>query len=157
MSSLTYATIFPYLLGLGQRFVSIGRAEFTLDGQALAAEGYPLLLIEADAQGSELIGDRGRPTGQDTFTVAVQVLDHRGNPTEADLLAMLAATNTWADQLTQQLRDERPGQLGTVNKLALPGQAGTDLATGWRLELTLKVEKDLDRTTNAGLFAPLPA
>ncbi|RZK55440.1 MAG: hypothetical protein EOO59_10585 [Hymenobacter sp.] len=151
---LTYATAFDYLLSLGRRFSLIGRAELTFTGEASAAAKYPLLLIEADPQGSETIGNGGVPTGADTFTIAVQVLTQQPDPTPADLQAMLVQTNGWADSLTQQLRDERPQQLAGVNKLSIPGTAGTALACGWRVELQLKIVKDLNRTTNRDLFAP---
>jgi hypothetical protein len=152
-SLLTYATAFPYLVGLGQRFSLIGRAELTLTGEASGELGYPLLLIEADPSGNEII-DPTRPTGLDTFTIAVQVLTQAPNPTQADLVLMLEQTNGWVDNLTEQLRKERGGQLAGVNKLSLPGQAGTDLACGWRVELQLKLAKDINRNTNAGLFTP---
>jgi hypothetical protein len=149
---LTYANAFDYLLGLGRRFSLIGRAELTFTGEAVAAEGYPLLLVEGDPQGSELI-DAGRPVGSDSFTIAVQVLLQQADPNAADLAHMLQQANAWADSLTEQLRYERPQQLWGVNKLALPGQAGSDLACGYRVELTLKLVKEIDRTTNRDLFA----
>jgi hypothetical protein len=148
---LTYATALPYLVGLGLRFSLIGRAELTLTGEPSASAEYPLLLVEADPQGSEVI-DPSRPTGVDTFTFAVQVLDKRENPSADDLLAMLTQANGWTDQLTEQLRHERPGQLVGVNKLPLPGQAGSALACGQRVELQLKLAKGIDRTTNRDLF-----
>jgi hypothetical protein len=150
---LTYATVFAYLLDLGVRFSLIGRSELTYSGEAVAAQGYPLLLVEGDAGGSEIF-DANRPTGVESFTVAVQVLTQQADPKPADLEALLATTNAWADSLTEQLRHERPQQLLGVNKLALPGQAGSDLACGWRLELTIKLVKGIDRTTNRALFAP---
>ena len=138
-----------YLLGLGTRHLEIGRAELTSDGQASGNTRYPLVLVEADVQGSET------NAGLDTLTFAIQVLDmpERIDPrTGPDLLG---TTKTWADELTQQLRDEQPGALAGVNYLALPGQAGSDLATGWRMELQLKVPKQIDRNANAAKFAPL--
>jgi hypothetical protein len=148
---LTYATAFPYLVGLGQRFSLIGRAELTLTGEVSGELGYPLLLIEADPSGNEII-DPSRSTGLDTFTIAVQVLTQAPSPTQADLLLMLEQTNDWADNLTEQLRKERGGQLANINKLPLPGQAGTDLACGWRVELQFKLAKAINRNTNATLF-----
>lgn len=150
---LTYANVFDYLLDLGVRFSLIGRSELTFTGEAVAAEGYPLLLVEGDPQGSEII-DNGRPVGADTFTIAVQVLAFQADPKPADLQELLRQTNAWADSLAEQLRHERPQQLWAVSKLALPGQAGSNLACGWRVELTLKVVKDINRTTNRDLFAP---
>lgn len=150
---LTYANVFAYLLDLGVRFSLIGRSELTYSGEAVAADGYPLLLVEGDAPGSEVF-DASRPTGVESFTVAVQVLTQQPDPKPADLQVLLVATNAWADSLTEQLRTERPQQLLSINKLPLPGQAGTDLACGWRLELTLKIVKDINRTTNRALFAP---
>ena len=150
---LTYETAFDYLLALGLHFSPIGRSELTFTGEASAEAKYPLLLIEADSQGSELIGEGQRPTGQDSFTIAVQVLTQPG-PAANTPHAMLALTNTWADSLCEQLRLERPGQLAGVNKLSLPGIAGTALAYGWRVELQLKVAKNIDRTANRDLFTP---
>jgi hypothetical protein len=151
---LTYSSAFAYLLGLGERFEPIGRSELTLTGEPSGLLSYPLLLIEADPLGSEMVGAGGMPTGLESFTIAVQVLDNRERPTQDGLLAMLEQTNRWADQLTQQLRDERGGQLESVSKLPLPGQAGTDLACGWRVELRLKIAKEVNRQTNRDLFAP---
>jgi hypothetical protein len=152
---LTYATALPYLLGLGVRFEPIGRSELTYTGDASAQAKYPLLLVEGDAPGSELF-DTARPTGVETFTVAVQVLTQDEDTRTATTADLLALTNTWADQLTQQLRDERQQQLVSVNKLPLAGVAGGALATGWRVELTLKVVKDFNRNATRDLFAPEP-
>ena len=151
---LTYASAFAYLFGLGERFEPIGRSELTLTGESGGLLPYPLLLIEADPLGSELVAAGGMPTGVESFTISMQVLDQRERPTQDALLAMLEETNRWANQLTQQLRDERPGQLESVSKLPLPGQAGTDLACGWRLELRLKIAKEVNRQTNCDLFTP---
>jgi hypothetical protein len=148
---LTYATVLPYLVGLGQRFSLIGHAELTLTGEASGELGYPLLLVEADPSGNEII-DPSRPTGLDTFTIAVQVLTQHPSPTQADLVLMLEQTNGWADNLTEQLRKERGSQLAAVSKLSLPGQAGSDLACGWRVELQFKLAKSINRNTNADLF-----
>jgi hypothetical protein len=148
MPPLTYATCLPYLLGLGVRFSEIGRSELTLTGQASDKARYPLLLVEA-----EMFGNETTP-GSDTFTVAVQVLTKPERFDEAQVLALLDQTNTWVDCLTQQLRDERGGQLASVSKLPLPGQAGADMAIGWRVELQLKLAKGIDRNANKDLFTP---
>jgi hypothetical protein len=149
---LTYESAFNYLLGLGRRFLPIGRSELTFTGEAAEGTTYPLLLVEADPQGAELIGNGGTPSGLDSFTIAVQVLMQQESPKPADLQAMLVQTNKWADSLAEQLRAERPGQLAGMNKLSLPGVAGSALACGWRVELQLKVAKDIDRTINRDLF-----
>ena len=138
-----------YLLGLGTRHEAFMRAEYTATGQSSGAGKYPLLLVELEAQGPET------NAGLDTLTFAIQVLDKPARINVAEVPELLGSTKVWADEITQQLRDEHPGLLASVNYLALPGQAGTDLATGWRLELALKVGKDLDRSTNAAKFAPL--
>jgi hypothetical protein len=150
---LTFATVLPYLVGLGQRFSEIGRAELTLTGAASGELPYPLLLVEGDPMGNEII-DPSRPTGVETFTVAVQVLTQHPRPTPAELQGLLIQTNGWADSLTEQLRSERGGQLMGVSKLPLPGEAGADLACGWRVELQFKLAKSINRNTNAALFTP---
>jgi hypothetical protein len=150
---LTYDTALDYLEKLGKRFTLIGRSELTYTGEASADSKYPLLLVEGDAPGSEIF-DTSRPTGVETFTVSVQVLNQSADNKAATTRKLLAQTNAWADQLTEQLRQERPQQLVNVNKLPLPGQAGGSLATGWRLELTLKIAKEVDRATNKDLFTP---
>jgi hypothetical protein len=150
---LTYDTALDYLESLGKRFSLIGRAELTYTGEASAEAKYPLLLIEGDAPGSEIF-DVSRPTGVETFTVAVQVLNQSTDNRTLTTRALLVQTNAWADGLTEQLRQERPGQLVNVNKLPLPGAAGGSLATGWRVELTLKIVKQVDRSTNSTLFTP---
>ena len=144
---LTYATAFAYLLGLGKRFEPIGRSELTYTGEASEAAKYPLLLVEGDAPGSELF-DGARPTGVETFTLAVQVLTQGPDPA-----ALLALTNGWADALTEQVRHERRQQLVGINKLPIVGVGGGALATGWRVELTLKLTKDIDREATQTLFA----
>ena len=150
---LTYASAFAYLLGLGVRFSLIGRSELTYTGEASEAAKYPLLLVEGDAPGSELF-DAVRPTGVETFTVAVQVLTTPTDNRAPHMAEVLALTNGWADALTEQLRHERRQQLVGVNKLPIVGVGGGALATGWRLELTLKLVKDLDRAATEILFTP---
>lgn len=151
---LTYETAFDYLLGLARRFSPIGRGELTFTGEAPESAKYPLVLVEADPQGSEIIGNGGVPTGLDSFTIAVQVLTQHESPKPTDLAAMLAQTNKWVDSLAEQLRTERPQQLAGLSRLALPGQAGSALACGWRVELTLKLAKAIDRNANKDLFTP---
>lgn len=151
----TYRQMLDYLLRLGQRHLAITRAEYTLTGEPSENAIYPLVLVEIDTQATELIRPDNTPTGLDAYTFAIQVLD---TPARADtdiVPDLLASTGDWASQLTEQLRQELPGQLTGVNRLALPGVAGTDLATGWRLELQVKLAKTINRTTNGSLFAPL--
>lgn len=151
-SLLTYATALDYLLALGVRFQPIGRSELTFTGEATQGQPYPLLLVEGDAQGNE----SPQTPGLDVFTIAVQVLTQAStdSPLPEELQELLRQTNAWVDCLTEQVRQERSGQLAGVSKLCLPGQAGSDLACGWRVELQLKLAKELNRTTNASLFAP---
>lgn len=144
-----FAAQLDYLVALGRRHLAIGRAELTRDGQASGTLTYPLVLVEADVQGSETT------QALDTLTFAIQVLDKPDRLGAEPLPDLLGRTKAWADELTQQLRDELPGRLASVNYLALPGEAGADLATGWRVELSLKVPKDLDRSLTASRFAPL--
>lgn len=152
---LTYDNCLAYLLGLGERFSLIGRSELTYTGEASEGAKYPLLLVEGDAPGSEVF-DAARPTGVETFTVAVQVLTTDPDTRAHTTRALLAQTNAWADSLTEQLRQERQGQLAQVSKLPIPAAAGGALATGWRLELTLRIVKGLNRQTNRDLFSPEP-
>ncbi|MGI4834642.1 MAG: hypothetical protein ACRYFK_14395 [Janthinobacterium lividum] len=151
-SLLTYATALDYLLSLGVRFSLIGRSALTFSGEAPAGQAYPVLLVEGDAQGNE----SQQTPGLDVFTAAVQVLamPASSEPTTEQLQALLVETNTWVDMLSEQLRQERSGQLAGVNKLCLPGIAGGAMACGWRVELQLKLAKQLNRTTNGALFAP---
>lgn len=151
---LTYESAFDYLLGLGLRFSPIGRSELTFSGEPAEGAEYPLVLVEADPQGSELIGEGQRPTGQDSFTIAVQVLTQAKSTATADLHAAQVQTNSWVDSLCEQLRHERPQQLAGVGRLALPGVAGSALACGWRVELQLKVVKNIDRDATRALFTP---
>ena len=150
---LTYATAHEYLLQLGRRFAPIGRAQLSYDGLLVDAE-YPLLVVEGDSQGSDVLREGSQPTGVESFTVAVQVLTMPERADATLLPAMLAETKGWAEALNEQLRQEHAGCLLNVGWLALPGVAGTDLATGWRVELTLKLRKDIDRTVSAALFTP---
>jgi hypothetical protein len=144
-----YTALLAFLVALGQRHLATGRAELTATGEASGALEYPLWLVEIDSQGSETT------PGLDTLTAAVQVLDKPGRIGEEPADVLLGRTKAWADEYTQQFRDERPGELAGVNYLALPGDVGADLAAGWRLELSVKLPKDLDRNANAARFAPL--
>ena len=151
---LTYESAFAYLLSLGERFTPIGRSALTFSGEPPEGSEYALVLVEADPQGSEIIGEGQRPTGQDSFTIAVQVLTQAASTAVLDLHAAQVLTNSWVDMLCEQLRKERPGQLVGANRLALPGVAGSALACGWRVELQLKLVKDIDRAAIAALFTP---
>jgi len=153
---LTYATTFDYLLRLGERFTPIGRSELSYEGLFNAADGYPLLVVEGEVQGQDVYRDT-TPTGVESLTYAVQVLTQPAAgraPQPAGQAELLAQTKEWAEALAEQLRREHPGCLVGVNKLALPGTAGTALATGWRVELTLKLQNPIDRTASAALFTP---
>lgn len=152
---LTYATTLAYLLRLGERFQPIGRSELSYEGLVQAAEGYPLLVVEGEVQGQDIYRE-ATPTGVESLTFAVQVLTQPSGrqPEPAGLSDLLAQTKEWAEALTEQVRREQPGQLVGVNKVALPGSAGSDLATGWRVELTLKLQNPIDRAASAALFDP---
>lgn len=154
---MTFAVLLNTLAALGTRHAQIGRSALTGTGEAPEGSHYPLLLIEADPLCEELSPQL------DTYSFAVQVLD-RPRDAAGDYRAgaepvaqVLTRTKEWADQLLQQLRDEHPGWVdGRPSLLGLPEIAGTDLATGWRVEFRLKVPRALDRAANAALFTPLP-
>lgn len=143
------------MASLGRRHKAIGRAARTGTGEAPEGSTYPLLLVEADPLCEEVT------TSLDVYSFAVQVLDRpadeRGDYRAGaeEVADVLTRTKGWADQILQQLRDENPGMI--ANKptfLALPEIAGTDLATGWRVEFRLNVERSLDRNANAAHFSP---
>jgi len=151
---LTYATTFDYLQHLGQRFQPIGRAELSYEGLVTATDGYPLLVVEGEVQGQDIYRD-ATPSGVESFTYAIQVLtlpERAPGPTE--LAELLVQTKGWADALCEMLRHEHSGCLVGVNKVALPNSAGGNLATGWRVELTLKLQNPIDRGAALALFDP---
>lgn len=153
---LTYATTFDYLLRLGERFHLIGRSELSYEGLVKAAGGYPLLVVEGEVQSQDVYRD-ATPSGVESITYAVQVLtqpEAGRQPDPAGVAGLLALTKEWAEALCEQLRREHPGCLAGVNKVALPAVAGGALATGWRVELTLKLQNPLDRVASAALFDP---
>lgn len=152
---MTFAALLATLADLGVRHRHIGQAALTGTGEAPEGSRYPLVLIEADPLCEELTPQL------DTYSMAMQVLDQSRDASGyyragAEAVAdVLTRTKEWADQLMQQLRDEHPGWLdGKPSFLGLPEIAGTDLATGWRVEFRLKVPRNLDRAANAALFTP---
>ncbi|MDO7849002.1 hypothetical protein Q5H92_21740 [Hymenobacter sp. M29] len=158
---MTFAALLDTLASFGRRHRQIGRAALTGTGEAPANSVYPLLLVEADPL------CEGMTLGIDSYSIALQVLDRERDQygefraDAEDVPAMLTRTKDWADQIIQQLRDENPGWIdGNPSFLGLPQCAGTDLATGWRIEMRLKVPRELNRVTNAAFFdaaAPAPA
>lgn len=153
---MTFAAFMKILADLGRRHRDIGRGMLTGTGEAPANSTYPLLLVEADPLADEMTPQL------DSFAMALQVLDrprdeHGEYRAGAEEVAdMLTRTKDWADQILQQLRDERPGWVeGKPSFLALPECAGSDLATGWRIEFRLKVPRALNRAANSAHFLPL--
>ncbi len=145
------------LAAYGRRHKQIGRAAVTGTGEAPDDSLYPLLLVEADPLCEELTAQL------DLYSIAIQVLDRpRGASGEyragaEEVAELLTRTKGWGDHIMQHLRDEHPGWIdGKPSFLGLPECAGTDLATGWRVEFRLKVPRDLDRNANAANFTPLP-
>lgn len=152
---MTFAAFLDLLASYGKRHRLIGRAHLTGTGEAPAGSTYPLLLVEADPLCEELT------LGLDTYSVAIQVLDRERDASSEwradaeDVATVLTRTKEWGDNIIQQLRDENPGWIeGKPSFLGLPQCAGTDLATGWRIEMRLKVPRELNRLTNAALFDP---
>ncbi|HEX8658451.1 MAG TPA: hypothetical protein VF690_12985 [Hymenobacter sp.] len=150
---MTFSALLDALASLGSRHRQIGRAALTGTGEAPANSEYPLLLVEADPLCEELT------VNLDSYSFALQVLDRERDAQgdyragAEDVAVVLTRTKEWADELLQQLRDEHPGWVdGKPSFLGLPQSAGTDLATGWRLELRLKVPRDFNRNANAAKF-----
>lgn len=150
---MTFAALLDKLAALGRRHKQIRRAYITGTGEAPTAAVYPLLLIEADPLCEEMTEQL------DSYSFAIQVLDRerdgRGEYAEGaeDVAQLLTRTKEWATEILQQLRAESPGWLGSPpSYLGLPQCAGTDLATGWRVEFRLKVPREINRATNAALF-----
>ena len=147
----SYSQLLDYLASLGTRHAEIGRAEITYDGQGSGKTAYPLVLVEGDALRDELT------PGLDRYSLAIQVLTQSARQGQETPAVLLARCAVWVDEILQQLRDEMPGALdGQPSAVAFVGNAGSDLATGWRVELRLKLPKPaLNRQTNAAKFRPL--
>ena len=150
---MTFDALLDKLATLGRRHKQIRRAYISGTGEAPAGAKYPLLLIEADPLCEELTEQL------DSYSFAIQILDRerdaRGEyAVDAEEVAqVLTRTKEWATQILQQLRAESPGWLGSLPAyLGLPQCAGTDLATGWRVEFRLKVPREINRGTNSAYF-----
>lgn len=149
----TFTEALDYLKSLGERRLAIGRAVLGYEG----AKQYPVLVVEPDPLAAE------SSPGLLNYDFAVLVLDresvdgqYRKDPEQWP--AVLARTGQWADELLEMLRHEYPGDLkpGAYSRVALT-EFGADLAIGWRVELRLQVQQNINRNTNAALFAvPVP-
>jgi hypothetical protein len=147
----SFDEVLDYLQGLGRRRTDIDRAALGYEG----AGEYPVLVVEPDPFCGE--SSPGLMNYDFAFLVLNREQDangnYRRNPSQEP--ALLAQTGQWCDELIEMLRHENPGDLakGTYSRVALT-QYGSDLATGWRVELRLQVAQNINRQTNAALFAP---
>lgn len=146
---MDFEAVITYLVGLGQRHNAVKSAASGITDSAVTGrDAYPRVFVEEDPLADELT------EGADEYRFAFHVLDkpkRQGGPS----LNLLSWMKVLADQLIYQMRVEGVLRIqGKPSYLSLVGDANDDLATGWRVEIVLVAEKELNRRTNADFFTP---
>jgi len=153
---MDFEAVITYLVGLGERHKAVASSgSGILDSSVTGSAPYPRLFVEEDPLADELT------EGEDEYRFAFHVLDmpkRQGGPT----LNLLSWTKVLADQLIYQIRFEGVLRIqGKPSYLSLVSNGNDDLATGWRVEITLTALKQINRRTNADFFTkyvpPAPA
>lgn len=149
MTPLTFIETLQYLAGLGQRHSDVKTSAVALPEQFKApkADGFPLVLIEADPAIEEAT------PGLDIYSFAIQFLGRLNRTDSIGNAELVTAAKLLCDEYVDQLRWEKRVEIDGKPSAVPMYCTGTDaLATGVRLDIRLKVQRTLTRAGGAAKF-----
>jgi hypothetical protein len=151
MAALALDQLLEYIRDLGERHPDVKTSVMSLPEQFKppGVELYPVVIIEPDPMATEV------NPAQDEWQLALQVLvrpvrsDDKPNP------ALVATAKSIADDIRQQIEDERHIKLSSKPDFVLMyNDADTAKSSGVRMGFAVRVEKMQERNANQAKFKP---